>query len=237
MREQEIARQKEKARKKRKNVIIASILVVVSVLSIIHVIEFNYVSHVNDGDKTTTSVNTIPWGKVFLASKSLKSTSVNIYYVSWLGCPIGAVDSWAFYLSLSTKLNISHEISFHSSDTNDVFPNTPGLIFGNVTGNGISLHSTYVYGNATNLTVYGDQYQGTAIEYANRVLQNELPTPIYNLEINLTEKVPVQGRGVPSAYLSAYPHLNTNVILTTKNGTFMLNGPLYSPSPLQHLIA
>ena len=230
MQEQEIARRREEARKKRKRLIIAAILVGVFGLSLFHVIESHPVKSV-----TTNSVSSIPWGKVFLASKTVTSPTVKVYYISWLGCPIGATDSWALFEALSSKANMSGDISFHTSSPTDVFPNTPGLIFENFTGNGFSLQSIYVYGNSINLTSKGGNYQGTAIDYSNNILRNELPNSIYDLEINLTEKVPLQGNGVPSAYLSVDPHLNTNIIITNKNGTFMVNGPLYSPSLLQGL--
>ena len=72
----------------------------------------------------------LPWGSFAQISDSNFGSHVNIYYVSWYGCPFGAADSWGFYLALQHYGNVSMAYpSTHYSNAKDIYPDTPGLIF------------------------------------------------------------------------------------------------------------
>lgn len=182
--------------------------------------------------------STMPWGKFAQISNKDLSSEVTIYYVSWYGCPIGATDSWAFYLALQHYGNASLTYPVpHYSLSTDSFPDTPGLIFSHsVTFANVSFVPIYVYNQTITGTTNNQPIQGSLLVYGLSVLKNSMPSGVYALEYDIMETVPTQGfNGQASG--AANGHINTNVIITGPKGAWALDGPLFSPSELKGLSA
>ncbi len=225
----EIARLKQKKRNRILAGITSAAVVFVIVFSIMH-LTGSYGSHF-------TQPNNLTWGSFTQISDKNFGNITNIYYVSWLGCPIGAADSWAFYASLSKIKNISIYVTPHYSDPNDSSPNTPGLIFNDFQLPMIDFHSYYVYNEFLNATTSGLLFNTTsALSVGMSELSGLLPTNIYDIEKSAMENIPTHG-----APGGSYPtglflkHVNTNIIITGQKGAWILNGPLYSPTILAGL--
>ena len=160
-----------------------------------------------------------------------------IFLISWYGCPIGATYSWGIYGMLSKYTDLNKSVSTHSSDPNDVFPNTPGLIFNSLTfnahGHTVRFYPIYLYNQYMNATVSGTPILAkNLIQTGLQELQKEAPEGIYQTAIDYTTKVPVLGYGKPSAFIGAPVHINSICIYSGTNGTYLINGPYFSP----HLI-
>ena len=175
----------------------------------------------------------IPWGKFVQVSNENFGSHINVYYISWYGCPIGAADSWPFYLALSNDGNLSPFVSGHYSYSGDSFPNTPGLIFSPFSVGNVHFHPYYVY-NQTMGSPSNSPINGSKLSFGMIELKSELPSPIYSTEYSAMETIPTSGfNGEPSGMVNH--HVNTNVIITGPNGAWLLNGPLFSPGVLSGL--
>ena len=173
----------------------------------------------------------IPWGKFVQISSGNFGTQVNIYFISWYGCPIGAADSWSLYLALSHYGNLSSLISGHYSFSGDSFPDTPGLIFRIFSAGNVNFHPYYVYNQTMSGSPSNSPISGGKLSFGLNELKSELPSPIYFLEYAAMEKVPTSGFNGQSSGI-ANGHVNTNIIITGPNGAWLLNGPLFSPGVL-----
>ncbi|MCL4336919.1 MAG: DUF929 domain-containing protein [Candidatus Thermoplasmatota archaeon] len=141
------------------------------------------------------------------------------------------------YGMLSKYTDLNKSVSTHSSDPNDVFPNTPGLIFNSLTfnahGHTVRFYPIYLYNQYMNATVSGTPILAkNLIQTGLQELQKEVPGGIYQTAIDYTTKVPVLGYGKPSAFIGAPVHINSICIYSGTNGTYLINGPYFSP----HLI-
>ena len=175
----------------------------------------------------------IPWGKFVQISSGNFGTQVNIYFISWYGCPIGAADSWSFYLALSNNGNLSSFVSGHYSFSGDSFPDTPGLIFSPFSAGNVNFHPYYVY-NQTMGSPSNSPINGSKLSFGMIELKSELPSPIYSIEYSAMETIPTSGFNGESSGMVNH-HVNTNVIITGPNGAWLLNGPLFSPGVLSGL--
>lgn len=209
--------------------IISMIIIIVGIVIYFHVSNSNINS--SNTDITATSIS---WGS-FTKISDYNSANVKIYYFSWYGCPIGATDSWEFYNVLSNYGNISGYVSTHYSDPNDLYPNTPGLIFTeSFSIGGISFHPVYVYNQYMNATTSGayispQKLLSTGISEINSTVPHE----IAHFEYFAMYTIPTSYFGKPSGVENG--HINTNVIIVRPNGTWILNGPLFNPIELAGL--
>jgi ABC-type dipeptide/oligopeptide/nickel transport system permease subunit len=67
----------------------------------------------------------------------LSNGSSAVFFLSWIGCPIGATDSWAIYSAINSTTDIYSHVTLHSADPTDIYSNDvtgqPGLLFnGNI---------------------------------------------------------------------------------------------------------
>ncbi len=179
----------------------------------------------------------LQWGTFTKLSGSSFGNTTHIYYISWYGCPIGAADSWAFYVALSALGNISAYAAPHYSDPADNPPSLPGLIFSDSFSAGsVRVQAYYIYNEYLNVSTSGVPLNsGNTISVGMAELQSSLPPSIYSLEFSAMEKIPTDGMpGASSPAPSALhlTHVNTNIIITGPHGAWILNGPLYSPAYL-----
>ncbi|KPV45871.1 hypothetical protein SE19_07990 [Acidiplasma aeolicum] len=168
-----------------------------------------------------------PSGKFFKVS-SHGDSRVNILLVSWLGCPIGASLSWPLYFALTHYGNVSY-YQWHS-DPSDVYPDTPGLIFTGFKSNDINATFIYLYnetltGNAQNKTI-----NGNLVDYGLSELKSSVNVSEYEIIKKYTTQEWISGSFFQSSADSVSPHhINTVLLISGPNGTYFLNGGLYSP--------
>ncbi len=167
-----------------------------------------------------------PKNTFFKVSK--KSKTIDVILVSWFGCPIGASLSWPLYFALSKYGNVSYYESH--SDPNDVYPNTPGLIFKGYSSKIINATFIYLYnetltGNSCNKTI-----NGNLVSYGLSELKARLPYSDYKIIKRYTTVDWISGSFFESSAYSVSPHhINTVLLISGPNGSYFLNGDLYSP--------
>jgi hypothetical protein len=187
-----------------------------------------------------TAPSTAPWGSGEQISSSSYGSNITIYYFSWIGCPLGATDSWAFYMAISSYLGnsstINQHISLHTSNAADVYPNTPGLIFSAFHDANVVFDPIYVYnqtmtGTINNQPISTSQLVGAGMYEINA----SVPANVAQLEYHYMIQVPIQGTTASSFFHFQVPHVNTNIIITGPHGAWIFNGALYNPSVLAGL--
>ncbi len=173
------------------------------------------------------------------------SNTVNIYFVTWQGCPYGAANSWGLYNYLNGFSSISSSVTGHSSDPNEGrLASIPGLLFNDnlisVTGvNGITinLYTYYLYNEymtqSINSPVVNINNSNAITVALSELRADNLPAPIYNIVKDFTTVVPATGYSKASAYLGNPAHINTITVFTGPKGTVLINGGWIDPIPLQ----
>ena len=175
----------------------------------------------------------LPWGSFAQISDSNFGSHVNIYYVSWYGCPFGAADSWGFYLALQHYGNVSMAYpSTHYSNANDIYPDTPGLIFyQEMITNNLTFTPIYLYNQTMTGTTQNVPITGSLLSYGLNHTASAMPPLVASFEKDAMTAVPTQGFKGPTGEVNG--HVNTNIIITGPKGAWILNGPLFSPSNLK----
>jgi len=163
------------------------------------------------------------------------NNSTVVYFISWNGCPLGATDSWGLYIALSNYgvLNVTPNYSdveeLPLSQNQTIVGNVPGLIFNSFKpDSNIIFKPIYIlnriYNNGTASLPNGTIIQNNNILNVElKELQNEVPDAIYNLIVKYELDTPFMN-GVSIAYLNNPNHIPSTIIITGKNGTWMLIG-------------
>ena len=161
---------------------------------------------------------------------------VNIYFMSWRGCPIGAAESWIWYQYINqTYHSRNYIISYHYSDPSENINNIPGLLFTNFSFNNnkvtVNFHVDYVY---------PEQFPQTP----SQALVNEgittlkstsgFPSAVINDFVDYQTYVPTDATSTTTEPLANFAgHLTTCIIISGNGGTYFLEGALYSPLTIQ----
>lgn len=158
--------------------------------------------------------------------------SVQVYFISWYGCPNGATASWELYLALSKFGYVSVEP--HGSKFNpDIGSSVPGLIFTGFTpSSNVYFHYLYVYNEYLNETTTGIPIPNLASNQAvylglNIVKQDE-PGWVYNLVYYYMIEDNLVNIGNGSIALG-YHHLVTMCVITGPKGTYAF---ILYPNPI-----
>lgn len=235
------------------------VVIVIGIVLIITVLYFaGLLPHLNSTESTQpsfTAPTSISWGKFTEISNEnfAGAGQEDIYFITWVGCPIGASVSWSLNYALSQIVNNTF-VTPHYSDPNEgKLASLPGLLFSDsftFTNNGkkVLFDPVYMY----NETLFGYANNNTPIKSTNlisaglSVVNSSSPpisTGILNLIYKYTNVVKINNtqQNVPSAYLGNPPHMNTVLVITGTFGTYMLNGQIYDPLnikgiPYQELI-
>lgn len=221
-------------KRKTRNAVLALAAIIVVIIVVAAVIRVLQLSNPPSG-----AAQPLQWGSFTMVSDVDFGPAVHIYYISWLGCPIGAADSWAFYVALSSLGNISAHVEPHYSDPYDSPSNIPGLVFnGTFSLQGIVFQPVYVYNEFMNATVNGSFIPRNSLVSAGlEELNRSLPAAVYSIEYSAMMKIPTEGMGTSPPLPSApvLGHINTNVIVTGSKGAWVLTGPLLDPADLSGL--
>ncbi|QKQ99187.1 DUF929 domain-containing protein [Metallosphaera tengchongensis] len=157
------------------------------------------------------------------------SGKVEVYFVSWYGCPYGATLSWPLYVSLEHYGVVG--VTPHTSLTEpglSSYP-IPGLIFQNFTpSSNLDFHFYYIYNQYLNETVSGQPLDGKGVQLGLQELSQEAPNWLVNLiseyQLNRTLVALPNGSQAPIAFASETPHLVTTLVITGPGGTWILLG-------------
>lgn len=194
------------------------------------------------GMSPKSNTNGIPLGEFVKVSNQDYSTdpgTVQVYFVSWYGCPVGASLSWPLYEVMSHYGHISYQLNYSTPLEKDA-PNLPTMIFKNFSrSSNVEFIPVYLYGRFLNTTPSGQPIQQSQlIQVGESELEKEVPQPIYNIIVNYTTEVDLleqthNGTSVlpPSAYDGNPQKINSVIVITGPNGTYLLNGPLPTLNP------
>ncbi|BFH73814.1 DUF929 domain-containing protein [Sulfurisphaera javensis] len=167
--------------------------------------------------------------------------SVQIYFISWYGCPNGATSSWILYLVLNKYGTVS--VIPHSSKFAPRLGSAiPGLLFLNYTPkSNVYFHFIYLYNEYLNETLNGipiTNFTGNQAVYLGlKELKSEVPHWVYQLAFfyNIGDKLVNQGNG---SIALAYHHLVTMCFITGPKGTYafiLYSNPITPEKLLQAL--
>ena len=159
--------------------------------------------------------------------------TVSVYFLSWYGCPIGAAESWIIY---NFTRQYTQETSYirdenHTSDPAVAFPDTPGMIFNNYSmiysGTHYTFNAAYVYGQYVNNT--GSELIRNGSQIMNASFPHSVSTVLYQFET----QVPLGTNNVAKPSAISEGHLTTAILVSGNNGTYIVEGSMFSPSALQ----
>jgi hypothetical protein len=230
--------------KRQTSVIPKIVVVVIVIVLIITALYFaGYLPHFNSTSNNQpgfTPPTSIPWGSfIEISNKNFAgSGQENIYFITWVGCPIGASISWSLNYALSQYVSNTY-VTPHYSDPNEgSLASLPGLLFSDsftFTHNGekVLFDPVYMY----NETLFAYASNNTPIASSNlisagmSVVNSSVPSGISSLVYKYTNLVNINNLSpyTPSATLSTPHHMNTVLVITGSFGTYMLNGQLYNP--------
>ena len=215
---------------KRRRILTMAVSIIIAVVVVTGVIIFSGVFN-----SSTSKSNTVSSGQFIKISSSDVSPQggVNIYFLSWQGCPIGAADSWVVYNYIHTQdpslSNSTIYKEMHFSDPNESPTNIPGLLFNNFsyTLSGISYHFHVLY-------VYGEYLPPdgqSSINHGVSVLDAKFPSSISSIFVKYETQYPTAGLS-GQAIASYAGHLTSSFIITGPSGTYYLEGEIYNPAAI-----
>jgi hypothetical protein len=235
--------------KQKSNTLPKLIVVVIGVVLIVTVLYFGgYIPHFHSTPSTQpsfTAPTSIQWGKFTeISNKDFAGAGQeNIYFISWIGCPIGASISWSLNYTFYHYQGVTNvKTEGHYSDPNEAgdLASLPGLLFldsfsyTNSNGIKVAFYPVYMYNEtlfayASNNTPIGSSQLVSA---GMSVVNSSVPSGISSLVYKYTNLVNISNLSPykPSAFLSTPHHMNTVLVITGSFGTYMLNGQLYTPT-------
>jgi len=231
----------------KKHLKVVAVVIVVIVIIAVFALNIVHLPFSNGGYQLPANIPFSEFGTYYKVNSTdyAPSNSIDIYFVTWVGCPYGAGNSWELYNFLNGFSSIQSSVSGHFSDPNEGrLASVPGLLFTSspitvkgVNGISISLNTYYMYNEYMN-NGYNAPYvnitSSNAISVALSELQaDNLPVPIYNIVKSFTTVVDATNYAKPSAYLGNPAHINTITIFTGPKGTYLVNGGMIDPVPLE----
>ena len=205
----------------------------------------SFISNGNSNNNSNSSLPTyIPAGQfVNISSGNIgPKNQVNIYVMSWRGCPIGASESWFWYLYINQTYHnrqgyILNSSYGHTSSSADAFYPVPGLLFKNFSFTNsnnveVNFHIDYVYPQY--LPVPHSQAVVNAGITTLKSTSNFSPTAINDF-IDYQTIVPTDANKTTTEPLANYAgHLTTCIIISGNHGTYFFEGPFFNPGIIQY---
>ena len=227
-------------------VIVIGAVLIVTVLYFAGYLPLPHFNSSNTGQSNFTAPTSIPWGSFTeISNKNFAgSGQENVYFISWVGCPIGASISWSLNYTFYHYQGVTNvKTEGHYSDPNEAgnAASLPGLLFldsfsytNSNTGIKVSFYPVYMY----NETLFAYASNNTPIASSNlisagmSVVNSSVPSGISSLVYKYTNLVNISNLSphTPSAFLRSPYKINTVLVITGSFGTYMLNGQLYTPT-------
>jgi len=237
--------------KPKSNTLPKLIVVVIGAVLIFTVLYFGgYIPHFQSSQSTQTTQSSftaptsIQWGKFTeISNKDFAGAGQeNIYFISWIGCPIGASISWSLNYTFYHYQGVTNvKTEGHYSDPNEAgdLASLPGLLFldsfsyTNSNGIKVAFYPVYMYNEtlfayANNTPIASSQLVSAGMSVVNSSVPSGISSLVYKYTnlVNISNLSPYK----PSAFLSTPHHMNTVLVITGSFGTYMLNGQLYTPT-------
>ena len=205
----------------------------------------SFISNGSSSNNSNSSLPTyIPAGQfVNISSGNIgPKNQVNIYVMSWRGCPIGASESWFWYLYINQTYHnrpgyILNSSYGHVSSSEDAFYPVPGLLFKNFTFNNsnnvkVNFHIDYVYPQYLP-GAHNQVLVDAGISTLQSTAPPNFPPAAINDFINYQTNVPTDANKTTTEPLANFAgHLTTCIIISGNHGTYFLEGALFSPGIL-----
>jgi hypothetical protein len=156
----------------------------------------------------------------------LSNGSSAVFFLSWIGCPIGATDSWAIYSAINSTSDIYSHVALHTADPKDIYSNgvvgQPGLLFKNnftftTSGHKFTFYPLYMYNQTMTGTVNNTTINGTLASYGLSLINETYPAKVAAMFNRYAADITDKG------------HLETTFIITGPHGTYILNAFMYDP--------
>jgi len=159
------------------------------------------------------------------------NSTVQIYFISWYGCPYGATDSWALYKVLTQYGTVNATPGHSLSEPN--IPFIPALWFEGYQpqpNSNVDFHFLYIYNENLTATPTGvpvNPTNGSAVTIGLQEIKDNLSFApwIYNLVKEYEVDTPIvttsSGLNDSIAYSTPAPHIATLTIITGPGGTYM----------------
>lgn len=209
---------------------------VVLVVIVVLLVSLPYIHSPNSNSSTIANADT-PFFNMMKVSNIdyAQNNSVQVYFISWYGCPNGATTSWPLYLALKKFGNLIVE-PHYSINEPDLGSAIPGLLFLNYTPysnySNVYFHPIYIYGQYLNETINGTPITTNAVLYGLKELKALVPEWVYNLTVFYELNQTLPNLGKPIAYAGNPPHLVTILIISGPGGTWVDVGYPKNISPI-----
>ena len=196
--------------------IMAVIIVVIVVLAVLNPF-FAAPAHI-----TADKYNKVSQGDL------LSNGSSAVFFLSWIGCPIGASDSWALYYGINSTTNISSHVELHTADPADIYSSSttgqPGLLFkGNFTftasGHKSTFYPLYMYNETMSGTVGNKPINESLVSYGLSLINSTYPAKVAAMFNKYSSDITFKG------------HLTTTILITGPHGTYIFNAFMYAIIP------
>jgi hypothetical protein len=201
-----------KSRNLKWTVIVAAIIIIIVVLAV-----------TNPFFKPPQSISAGSYYKVS-DSDLLSNGSSGVYFLSWIGCPIGATDSWAIYYGINSTENISSHVQLHTADPSDVYSNEttgqPGLLFtGDFSftdsGHKVTFYPLYMYNETMSGTTANKPINGSLVSYGLSLVNLTYPSAVAAIFNKYASDISYDN------------HLTTTVLITGPHGSYIFNSYMY----------
>ncbi|BCU71007.1 DUF929 domain-containing protein [Stygiolobus caldivivus] len=228
---------KTKKTKKESKLIYVPFIIFIAVLALILVLP----SIKSPFAQPSSSLPFMHFQKVSNQDYASSPNTVDVYFISWEGCPYGATQSWPLYLALSHYGTINATPTWSDPEplptpssnppTSPPMP-VPSLLFNSFTPNGsVHFHFFYMIGRMFTNNNSISLPNGTIIPYSGnsivtleqQELQKDVPSWVYNLIAKYELNTPF-GQFPNLADAGNPPHIATALIITGPKGTWMIIG-------------
>ena len=161
----------------------------------------------------------------------LSNGSTGIYFISWLGCPIGATDSWALYYAMNSTTDIYSHVEYHQAYNQDIYSNAagtvgqPGLLFKGTfsfqyNGKTVTFYPLYMYNQTMTGTVNNGKINGSLASYGLSLINSTYPSSVAKMFNKYAPDITYDN------------HLETTFIITGPHGAYIFNSFMYDGGAL-----
>ncbi len=152
--------------------------------------------------------------------------TTGIYFISWLGCPIGATDSWALYYAMNSTTDIYSHVEYHQAYNQDIYANAagtagqPGLLFKGTfnfqyNGKTVTFYPLYMYNQTMTGTVNNGKISESLSSYGLTLINSTFPPAVAKMFTKYASDITYDH------------HLETTFIITGPHGAYILNSFMY----------
>lgn len=204
---------------------------IISVIAVVIIVFIVIIAVTNPFFAAPTSISPDKYYKIS-DHDLLSNGSTGIYFISWLGCPIGATDSWALYYAMNSTTDIYSHVEYHEAYNQDIYANAaatagqPGLLFKGTfsfqfNGKKVTFYPLYMYNQTMKGTVNNVSLSPSDLaSYGLSLINSTLPSGVAKMFNKYASDITYDH------------HLETTFIITGPHGAYILNSFMYNPAIL-----